>query len=126
MQRVAPPACSSRRSSITAWPFLESRFPVGSSARRSSGSPAAARGPAASAGPRHALLLTAGELAGQVLPAVGHPHPLERTLHSPLPLGRGHPTVGERQLHVLEDREVPDEVEALEDEADLAIADPGA
>src|SRR2546423_7821097 len=34
MQMVAPPRCSSLSSSITASPFVESRFPVGSSASR--------------------------------------------------------------------------------------------
>ena len=37
-------------------------------------------------------------------------------------LGRLHAAVGERQLDVLEHRQVADQVEALEDEADLAVA----
>src|SRR5262249_9656566 len=43
MQIVAPDRCSSRSRSITASPLRESRFPVGSSASRISGSPATAR-----------------------------------------------------------------------------------
>ena len=38
-------------------------------------------------------------------------------------LGRGHAAVGERQLDVLEHRQVADQVEALEDEPDLPVAD---
>src|SRR5262249_14536655 len=38
---------------------------------------------------------------------------------------RTHPAIGERQLDILEHGEVADQVEALEDEADLPIADAG-
>ena len=44
-------------------------------------------------------------------------------LHALLALGGAHAAVGERQLDVLEHREVADQVEALEDEPDLAVAD---
>ncbi len=37
-----------------------------------------------------------------------------------------HPAIGQRQLDVFENGEVADQVKALEDEADLAIADAGA
>ena len=77
------------------------------------------------AGHRHALLLTARELARQVLRAMGHAHPLEGLVHPLLALGGLHAAVGEGQLDVLVDREVADEVEALEDEPDLAVADAG-
>src|SRR6266545_4653962 len=40
MHTVAPPRCSSRSSSITASPLVESRLPVGSSAKRVAGDPA--------------------------------------------------------------------------------------
>ena len=70
----------------------------------------------------HALLLSAGELRRVVLHAVGHPHPLERVLHAILPLAGGHVSVGEGELDVLEHVEIADEVEGLEDEADLAVA----
>jgi hypothetical protein len=74
-------------------------------------------------GDRHALLLAAGELRRVVLHAVRHADALERLLHPLLALRRGHAAVGERQLDVLVHRQVADEVEGLEDEADLAVAD---
>src|SRR3954451_12410259 len=104
MQIVAPPRCSSRSRSITASPLRESRLPVGSSASRISGSPAAAGGtrPRAPSPPRggggshgDALLLTAGELAGQVFGAVGHTDAFERRFDALLALGRLHAAVGE-------------------------------
>ena len=52
-----------------------------------------------------------------------HADLLERLVDPLLALGGRHAAVGQRQLDVLEDREVADEVEALEDEADLAVAD---
>ena len=117
MQIVAPSRCSSRSSSITASPFFESRFPVGSSASRIE------RLAGDRAGDGDALLLTARELAGQVLGAVRHADALERRLDALLALGRLHAAIGERQLDVLVDGEVADQVEALEDEPDLAVAD---
>ena len=76
-------------------------------------------------GPRDgdALLLAARELRGIMLDAVRHAHTLERLLHPLAPLGRRHPAVGERQLDVLVDGEVTDQVEGLEDESDLAVPD---
>ena len=70
---------------------------------------------------RHALLLTAGQLARQVPRPVSHADALERLVDALAPLGLGHPHVGERQLDVLVDRQVADQVEALEDEPDLAV-----
>src|SRR5260370_11179951 len=58
--------------------------------------------------------------------AVRHPDALERRFGALPALRRLHPAVGERQLHVLEHREIADQVEALEDEPDLAVADAGA
>ena len=75
------------------------------------------------AGHGDALLLTAGELRRVVLHAVRHADPLERLLHALLALLGGHAAVGERQLDVLVHREVADQVERLEDEADLPVAD---
>jgi hypothetical protein len=43
-----------------------------------------------------------------------------------LALGGRHAAVGERQFHVLVDREIANQVERLEDEADLAITNPRA
>ena len=38
-------------------------------------------------------------------------------------LARTHAAIGQRQLDVFENRQIADEIEALEDESDLAIAD---
>jgi hypothetical protein len=57
-----------------------------------------------------------------VLGAVGHAHAFERGVGPLAPLGRLHAAIDERQLDVLEDREVANEVEALEDEPDFAVA----
>ena len=117
MQMVAPLRCSSRNRSITASPLAESRFPVGSSASRIEGDP--------DQGARHghALLLTARELRRIVLHAVRHADFFQRLVHPLLALRRRHAAIGQRQLDVLVDREIADQVERLEDEADLAIAD---
>src|SRR5688500_2108634 len=75
---------------------------------------------------RDALLLTARELCGIVLHAMRHPDFLERLRHAALAFGRAQAAVCERQLDVLVDCEVADQVERLEDEADLPIANPRA
>src|SRR5262245_19647652 len=72
------------------------------------------------------LLLTAGELRRIVLHAVAHPHALERIGHALLTLGSRHAAVRERKLDVFVDRQIANQVERLEDESDLAIADAGA
>ena len=121
MQIVAPSACSSRSSSITASPFFESRLPVGSSASRIDG--LAAHRPRH----RHALLLAAGELRrANASPGAPCPRVRQRLVHPRPRARRGQPAIGQRQLDVLPDRQVADEIEALEDEADLAVAHPGA
>src|SRR3984885_12395967 len=56
--------------------------------------------------------------------AVSQPIALQRLLHTAFAVrGRHARTVGQRQLHILGHREIADQVEALEDEADLLIAD---
>ena len=70
-----------------------------------------------------ALLLPARQLAGQVFRAMRHADAFERFGDALPPLVRAHPAIGQRQLHVLEHREIADQVEALEDEPDFAIAD---
>ena len=76
-------------------------------------------------GHRHPLLLTSRELARVVLHPVRHPDPLQCRLH-PLPaLAPPHPPVRQGQLHVLVDRQVPDQVERLEHEPDRLVADLG-
>jgi hypothetical protein len=56
-----------------------------------------------------------------VLGAVRHPDALECGFDALLAFGGLHAAIGERQLDVLEDRQVANQVEALEDEPDLAV-----
>ena len=107
-------------SSITDSPLFESRLPVGSSASRITGSPGDR------AGHGDALLLSAGQLAGQMLGAMRHADPLERVAARAVALGGAHAAVGQRQLDILEHRQVANQIEALEDEPDLAVPDPRA
>src|SRR5205823_9942459 len=72
---------------------------------------------------RDTLLLTTGKLTREMLRAMAHADTLERSNHMFLTLTRRHAAIGERELDVLVHREIADEVKALEDEADLAIAD---
>src|SRR5687767_3512343 len=55
-----------------------------------------------------------------------HADALECRRHTLPPLGRPHAAIRERQFDVLVDCQVANQVEALEDEADLTVADPGA
>src|SRR3954468_8908872 len=75
------------------------------------------------AGHSDALLLTARELRRIMLHAMAHPHTLEGVGDALLALGRRHSTVGERKLDVLVHSEIVDQVERLEDETDLSVAD---
>ena len=120
MQIVAPSRCNCRSRSITASLFFESRFPVGSSASRIEG------WPTKRARDGDALLLTAGKLRGIMLHPMSHAHAFENFLHALFSLGRGHAAIGERQLDVFEDGEVANQIERLENEADLAIANASA
>src|ERR1700721_1954135 len=55
--------------------------------------------------------------------AVRHADALERLHYPRLALRRRHPlTIGQRQLNVLEHGEIADQVETLEDETDLLVA----
>ena len=72
---------------------------------------------------RDALLLAAGELARQMFRAMRHADALERFVHECFALARAHAAIGQRQFDVLVNGQVADEVEALENETDLAIAD---
>src|SRR5262245_10757882 len=53
--------------------------------------------------------------------AMGHADAVERTFDALLTFGSWHSPIRQRQLHVLVDRQVTDEIEALKDEADLTI-----
>src|SRR5690606_16111915 len=78
------------------------------------------------AGDRDALLLPARELLREVVAAVRHADALEGRLRAELPLLGVEVEVEQRELDVLVDRQLVDEVEALEDEADGAAAEAGA
>src|SRR5215210_121368 len=67
-----------------------------------------------------ALLLTTGELARQVFGSMRHADPFERRCDPLASFARRHSTVGERQLDILEDAQIANQVEALENESDLA------
>src|SRR4029079_998955 len=54
--------------------------------------------------------------------AMRHPDALERCRDTLAPLGAAHAAIGERQFDIFEDAQVANQVEALEDEPDLAIA----
>ncbi len=76
-------------------------------------------------GHRHPLLLASRQLRGHVGHAVGQADPGQR-LQGPLAPGLGtHPGVDQRQLDVVQGGRPRDEVEALEDKADLPVADLG-
>ena len=116
MHIVAPLLCNSPSSSMTASPFRESRFPVGSSASRIDGSPATARA-------RPPLLLAPGRLAREMLRPLTHPDAFQRCEDPRLPLCGPHAGINQRQLDVLVDGQIANQVEALEDESDFAVAD---
>src|SRR5450432_1647545 len=59
-----------------------------------------------------------------MLHAVRHADFLERVVHALLALTALHAAIRERQLHILVDGEIADQVERLEDESDLPIANP--
>ena len=115
MQIVAPSRCSSRSRSITASPFFESRFPVGSSASRIDGL-AAQR-----AGHGDALLLTAGKLGGQCFARWAMPTRSSAFIDALPSVPATHAAIGQRQLDVLKHGEVANEIEALENEPDLSL-----
>src|SRR5205823_8210390 len=72
-------------------------------------------------GDRDALLLAPRELRRIVLRAVRHADPLERRLRALLALDDAHAAIRERQLDVLVDREVADQLERLKDEPDAPV-----
>ena len=74
------------------------------------------------AGDGHALHLPARELERRVLRAIGKADALDRLDRALPALARGHAGVDHRQLHVLQHGEFREQIEGLEDEADLAIA----
>ena len=71
---------------------------------------------------RHALLLAAGQLGRVVLHARAQAHAGQRLLDAAPALGGVEAAVAQRHVDVVEQVEVGDQVEALEDEADLLVA----
>ena len=71
------------------------------------------------------LLLASGHLGGPVAEAVGHAHPLQGGHDPLLPLEHADPLIDEGELHILIGGEGGDQVIALENEADLLVADVG-
>src|SRR5262245_1986846 len=69
------------------------------------------------------LLLAAGELAGEVADAGGEAHAVERGERALVALRSRETPVEERNLDVVEDGEVRDQMEGLKDEADLFVSD---
>ncbi len=70
-----------------------------------------------------ALLLAARELRREVVHPRAEADAIERRLGQLPPLGVRHAPVEQRNLHVVEHAQVADQVEDLEDEADLLVAD---
>src|SRR5258707_14329917 len=56
---------------------------------------------------------------------MSHSDTLERLSDVRLPLRRAHASIGQRQLDVFKNGQVADEIKALENEADFAIANAG-
>src|SRR5437016_10033757 len=77
------------------------------------------------AGDRDALALPARQLVGPVVHPVAQPDAGERPGGLLAPLARRLPRVDQRQLHVVERRRTRQQVEGLEDESDLLVADAG-
>ena len=62
---------------------------------------------------------------GKVMHARAEADAVERRLGQLAPLGVRHPAVEQRDLHVVEHAQIGDQVERLEDEPDLLVADRG-
>ena len=71
---------------------------------------------------RYPLLLSAGELPRVMVAAVAHSHLLQDSFDALAPLKERQLPEGERKLDVLVNGQVSDQVEALEDEADMLVA----
>ena len=109
--------------------FLEEgqHLPAGTGVQSAGGLVGQDHGGVAGQGPGdgHTLLLTAGELAGQVLALFGQPNPLQGADGPLMPLLGAHTGVEKGQLHILLDVELGNQIVLLEDEAQHLIADLG-
>ncbi|KAG1451192.1 hypothetical protein G6F57_016230 [Rhizopus arrhizus] len=70
----------------------------------------------------HALLLPAGQLAGQVLHAFAPAQPLQQRLGAGMAVGAGLAGIDGRHFHVAQRGQVGQQVVALEDEAEVLAA----
>ena len=73
-------------------------------------------------GHRHPLLLAARQLCGVMTRPLSHADSLEGALDVSVLLAGSHAAIRERQRDILSNRHVAQQVEALKDEADLAVA----
>ena len=78
------------------------------------------------AGNGHTLLLATAELLRIVLRTMGNLHAVEGPVHTLHPFADGHAGIEQRQFDVLEHRQFVYQVEALEDEAQVTVAQVGA
>ena len=101
---------------MTASPFFESRLPVGSSAKRIDGLPPTCPGH------RHALLLAARQLRWVMIHPMRHADFFQSLLRVLFSLRPAQPAIGQGEFNVFINGEVADEIKALEDEADVAVA----
>ena len=116
---VRPSACSSSRRPSTSAVDCESRLPVGSSARIIAGSVTSARAIATR------CCWPPESSPGRWSARSPRPTLLERGERALAALGRGGAAVDERELDVAPGRQVGEQVELLEHEADEDVADAG-
>ena len=114
---VLPLACKVSNRAMISMPVLESRLPVGSSARMMEG--LIDQG----AGDGDALALAAGELVGLVIHAAFEAHVGQRFLGALDACGGRRAVVDQGQLDVVQRGGAGQQVEGLEDEADFLVAD---
>ena len=107
MTIVIPSALSWRNTSITSFDVLESRAPVGSSARMSDG------------------LVAAGEFARQMVSTVGKPHTFELLHGKHVALTARYSLIEQRQGHILHRIFIADEIERLKYESYKFVAEFG-
>ena len=116
---VSPLACMRSKISRISRPVFVSRLPVGSSARMREGWLTMARAIAAR------CRWPPESSDGRCFARSRRPTSVERREGLLLPLGAGDAGVEERQLDVAQERGLGQQVEGLEDEADLLVADRG-
>jgi len=111
---VVPASFSDRKSSMISLPWAEWRLPVGSSAKES----AVSQSPR---GPRRQLLLPTGQLIRIQILLRHDLKAVEDIRDHALPFFPAHVAIRQRHLEVLVDREVVEQVVALEHEADMCL-----